>query len=103
MPGDFTSRSVAEGLQIGEFRDLPENVRSKLVRLMARISEASYRRGLQQGGVIKEPITPPNELRHEHSLDLSPYTNSLGGSDAITRLFAEYGELHAIGFDEPAC
>jgi hypothetical protein len=45
--------------------------RSKRVQLMAGVSQASYRRGFLHSGAIKEPIIPPNELRHEHSMGLS--------------------------------
>jgi len=49
MAGDLVSHSVVCGLKLGEFRELPAPVKKNLVQLMARISEASYRRGFQHG------------------------------------------------------
>lgn len=40
---------IAKGLHEGEFADLTPACREKLLTLMARLCESSYRRGLQQG------------------------------------------------------
>jgi hypothetical protein len=52
MSSDFEARSVAYGLKEGEFENLPPLVRRKLIRLMARIAEQSYRRGFQHGAAF---------------------------------------------------
>jgi hypothetical protein len=66
---------------------------------MARVSEASYRRGFQQGIVIgQNRIIDPVELRFKRSLDQSPFTDGEGGMTAKERLYAEYGVLVELGF-----
>ena len=40
---------IARGLRENEFADLDPAVRHKLMRFIARIAEASFRRGLQHG------------------------------------------------------
>ena len=101
----FGSHSVAHGLKPCQFSNLPPAVRRKLVRLMARIAEKSYRRGYQHG-VESGPdrCIEPGDLRFRRSLDKSPYTDTPyphGGHTAIERLFMECGELQQLGFDEP--
>lgn len=103
MTSDFESWSVAAGLKMYEFSDLPPAARKKLVRLMARIAEQSYRRALQHGEVLKDRLcVDPAALRFDVSLDIAPYTNSpSGGHTSIERLFMECGVLHELGFEEP--
>lgn len=98
--GDFTENSVAFGLKDREFSHIAEGDKQKLIRLMARISEKSYRRGFQHGCVLDpaERLISPEELRFEWSLDKSPYTDCGGGDTSIARLFMECGVLHDIGF-----
>lgn len=104
--GDFDSDSVAFGLKEGEFASLPEPTRNKLVRLMSRISEASFRRGFQHGcvqtkkGAVKGD---PSVLRFGRSLDKSPWAETAsGGLSAKERLFCEYDVLDDIGFPPAA-
>jgi hypothetical protein len=105
---DFSARNVAYGLKHREFVELPEWTKRKLVRLMARIAEQSYRRGFQHGTLGLHCIDP-YVLRFERSLDKSPFTdvqvprkipawNSSLGHTAIERLFMECGCLNDIGF-----
>ena len=100
---DFSINSVCHGLHEGEFETLPAATRRKLVKLMARISEASYRRGFQQGVVLNNaaPETIPPDLadwRYRQSL-----AKSIGGdgwkgmNDSIERLFCEYRVLTDVG------
>jgi hypothetical protein len=96
--GDFTKRGVAHGLKFGEFDALPAGTKTKLVRLMSRIAEKSYRRGLQHGTL--DLTVDPAKLRFEVSLDKSPFTDGAGGDTAIERLFMECGALRHIGFAE---
>jgi hypothetical protein len=56
MIGDFIPESVAYGLKCGEFDNLSERDKRRLVKLMARISEASYRRGFQHGTLGRHTI-----------------------------------------------
>lgn len=90
--------SVAYGLNSGDFDLLSPAARKKLVRLMSRISEASYRRGFQHGTLGQHTIDP-HKLRYEGSIDQSPLTDRPRAVlSAEDRLFAEYGELYEVGF-----
>jgi hypothetical protein len=103
---DFTSYSVAYGLHRAEFDNLPKKTKRQLVRLMSRISEASFRRGFQQGCVLTKRglvRVDPAELRFRRPLSMSPWpTISLfRGHSAIERLECEYPELRYLGFKFP--
>jgi hypothetical protein len=101
----FASYSIAAGLRFGQFDHLSARDKSKLIRLMARIAEKSYRRGYQHGRlplITGEWNIDPVVLRFDRSLDKSPYTDSpYMRHTSIERLFMECGELHSIGFQEP--
>jgi hypothetical protein len=103
MTSDFEPWSVAAGLQMHEFSHLSPSERKKLVRLMARGLEQSFRRGLQHGVVNKDTLcVDPAKLRFDVSLDISPFTDSpSGGFTSIERLFMECGVLNDLGFEEP--
>ena len=93
-------RATAYGLKEHEFDGLSPSVRRKLVRLMARIAEKSYRRGFQHGAVLGNACIDPADLRFRRSLDKSPYTDSPnGGHTSIERPFMECGVLGKLGFD----
>ena len=100
----FVENSIAQGFKPHEFSDLDTDVKNKLIKLMARISEKSYRRGLQHGS-LGIAIVDPAELRFNVSPDYSPFTDSVGKNgewvndkqSAIDRLKMEYGVLHDIG------
>lgn len=98
---DFDPHSVAYGLHLEEFNDLPEKTRKQLVRLISRISEASFRRGFQHGCVQTKNGSvqiDPAILRFKRSLDVSPWAESAsGGMSAIDRLQCEYGVLSQLG------
>jgi hypothetical protein len=98
-------RNVAHGLKYGEFQELPKQTKKKLVRLMARVAEQSYRRGFQQGREMPwgRHSVNPADFRFKRSLDKSPYTDTRGrgGHSAIDRLFMECGGLLEIGFSDP--
>jgi hypothetical protein len=92
---DYVSSSVLHGLTEGEFSNLPPTTRKKLLRLMARVSEASYRRGYQHGcfftskGVVGHD---PTKLRFDTSLDIAPFTNAeqSGHMTSLERFICEY-------------
>ena len=80
---DFTASSVAHGLKEGEFEELSPDVSRKLVRLMARIAEQSYRRGFQHGVMLGSKVQiDPVELRFDRSTNLRMRTSSVVGSPA---------------------
>ena len=51
---DFTSDSAAYGLKDQQFAHLSDSDQKKLLRLMARISEKSFRRGFQHGAYASD-------------------------------------------------
>ena len=102
MRGDFERYSVAHGLKTFEFMGLPEPVLKRLVRLMARISEKSFRRGFQHGKECRDPVVmPPADFRFDTPLDKSPSIHGYPGYSSIERLFMECGVLTSLGFSEP--
>lgn len=95
--------NLTDGLPPDCFADLSPVHKRRLVKLMARISEKSYRRGLQHGVCdhAKEcglTEADASYLRFEVSIDRSPWfgyptmKHNLGrGTTAIERLDMEYG------------
>ena len=102
----FTEFSIANGLEPNEFYFLDDDIKQKLIKLMARISEKSYRRGLQHGS-LGIAIVDPAELRFNVSPDYSPFTDVVdkdgnwvnNKESSIDRLKMEYGVLRDIGLD----
>ena len=100
----FVENSIARGFKPYEFSDLDDDVKKKLIKLMSRISEKSYRRGLQHGS-LGIAIVDPAYLRFNVSPDYSPFTDVIGKNgkwmndkqSAIDRLKMEYGVLRDIG------
>tara|TARA_R110000868_G_scaffold136519_4_gene349519 strand:- start:4013 stop:4315 length:303 start_codon:yes stop_codon:yes gene_type:complete len=91
------------GLKFDEFAHFSEEEKQKLLRLMSRIMERSYRRGVQQTlhmkdrNIIEEWILDnPYSYRYEKSLEISigldGYTTA-----SLERLMIEEN-LHNIGF-----
>ena len=97
---------VARGLHESEFADLPPSQRMNLLTLMARISESSFRRGLQHGLYFAEKQIPlrtdPWTFRYRATLDKSPCIDSKGWTPtALERLNMEHGhELLMLGLRE---
>lgn len=106
---DFTEDSLAHGLKFGEFNDIPNEKISKLIRLMARISEKSYRRGVQQAamffiekdgaGIIDSDQSSLHDWRYGTSLDESPGLDGYHSS-SLERLFCECHVFDKIGLFE---
>ena len=89
---------------LGEFRSIPTPVRKKLIKLMARISEKSYRRGVHQALSLKVKSDFPYDDIHKWryanpdksvGLGMNGLTESTKG-----RFFEQNPELHDIGIDE---
>jgi hypothetical protein len=97
---------VARGLYEWEFSELPSSQRMNLLTLMARISESSFRRGLQHGLYFAEKQIPlrtdPWTFRYRATLDKSPCINAKGWTPtALERLNIEHGhELLMLGLKE---
>ena len=102
----FDSTSVAYPLALDEFSEIDPSTKKKLLRLMARISEASFRRGFHHGK-LETTIAYPFHFRYRVSLDKSPYTNVIGKNGkwictdhtSLWRLNLEYAELNDIGLN----
>lgn len=98
--------SVARGIRLN-LSPLSAKDRRALVKLMARISEASYRRGFQQGAHFaltgRANEESANELRRWRSLDRSPRGEAPVvdvGRSALWRLDVEFGRaLSEIGLE----
>jgi hypothetical protein len=99
---------VARGLREGEFADINPACRKKLMALISRISESSFRRGLQHGEYFtlkgRKLWIKTADLRFDVSLDKSPAADDRGFKpSALERLRYEYGgTLQALGFGEVA-
>jgi hypothetical protein len=96
--------SIAKNLHEGEFADITPACREKLLNLIARISESSFRRGLQHGLYFAEKQIPlrtdPWTFRYRATLDKSPCIDAKGWTPtALERLNIEHGhELLLLGF-----
>lgn len=95
--------NVAAGIRL-DLSSLSSRNRQALRKLMARISEASYRRGFQQGAYMalrgEADDKSASRLRHTRSLDVSPRGESYArdrGRPAVERFGMEYGDLAEVG------
>ncbi len=99
---------IAQGLHENQFADLDPACREKLLTVIARISESSFRRGLQHGIYFTEKgvklRTDPWTFRYGAMLDKSPPADGRRGGwcpSALERLKYEHrGALLALGFVE---
>lgn len=114
--------NIAKGIKDGEFYNLPEKTIIKLLKIISRISEMSYRRGAQQGATFanncftkKDYIKSikaqtmlnrilRGDFRFDYSLDDSPFHCAInieancGGEFAKERMEMEYfSELLRVG------
>jgi protein involved in sex pheromone biosynthesis len=100
----FSPHSIVYGLKHGEFLAMDKALKKKLLKIMARISEKSYRRGLQHGSLSTMTVDPAY-LRFNVSPDYSPFTDVVGKNgkwmnnkqSSLDRLLMEYGGLQDIG------
>ena len=110
----YLSSGLRPGYLRREWASLSPECKRKLTRLMARASEASYRRGLQQGVYLAEKLGLRNEkdnlyeYRYQLSLDLAPEANFLPKIKkgclgySWERSKAEYwNDLRTLGVDLP--
>lgn len=105
-------KSINHGIQDGILEGLSEREKKAVLKLMARISEASYRRGFQQGAKFSKDDAVGEqsdiaEWRYGHQLDMAPTHKEILGpkrktpwQDAAWRLDAEFGmNLADIGLN----
>ena len=97
--------NIAEGIAL-DLSQLSARQKQALIKLMARISEASYRRGFQQGVTValsgEADAESAARLRRWPSFDRSPRgekpVRDIGHS-ARRRFAGEFGSLRNIGLD----
>ena len=93
---------VTKGFRQRRFFALSDCDKRDILKLMARIAEQAYRRGVQQGaGLVGKPSFRGDlwEWRYRPSLDLSPWVDSPTTTTSLDRLDAECGErLRELGF-----
>jgi hypothetical protein len=80
---------------------MPEKMQRRVLKLLAQVSEKSYRRGLQHGVELRDEIfRNPATFRHSPAMDKSPNADSPYSIPAKKRLATEYGlTLKELGFD----
>ena len=90
--------NLGKGFFDREFDHLDDKTAHKLIVLMARISEKSYRRGFQQGYEGTHPVTVNvADWRFDRSPDKCPSPHGYGTDTAIERLLIEnYRLLSAV-------
>ena len=89
---------VAKGFRRWRFFDLSDSDKRDMLKLMARVAEQAYRRGVQQGaGLAGKPSFRGDlwEWRYRPSLDLSPWIDRPTTTTSLARLDAECGEFIA--------
>jgi hypothetical protein len=93
MTSPFPKGSVGHGFEFDEFADIPPKTTKKLMKLMARIAEQSYRRGFQQALESELPITVDViwKWRYDPPLDGSPSPFGHNKSTSLERLDIENG------------
>ena len=93
---------VAKGFRQGRFFALSDRDKRDILKLMARVAEQAYRRGVQQGAGLAGKSSFRGDLwewRYRPPLDLSPWVDSPTTTTSLDRLDAECGEqLRELGF-----
>ncbi len=87
---------IARGLTLNLSQKLTDKEKNALVKFIGRISEASYRRGYQQGHYALKSgnqVTDPSVLRFDRSLDNAPWGENAksSGRNSVDILKIEYG------------
>jgi hypothetical protein len=85
---------VAKRFRQRRFRDLPDGDKRDILKLMARVAEQAYRRGVQQGaGLAGKPSFRGDlwESRYRPSLYLSPWVDRPTTTTSLDRFNTEGG------------
>jgi hypothetical protein len=100
--GGCAVSEVAKGFRQRRFFDLSDRDKRDILKLMARVAEQAYRRGVQQGAGLADKSSFRGDLwewRYRPSLDLSPWVDRPTTTTSLDRLDAECGEqLRELGF-----
>ena len=101
LEGNFSVELACHGLKNRQFSHLSDEDASRLMHLISRISELSFRRGYQHGAEIPEETRTidPADLRFSEPLDRSPSPHGSRGFSAIERLRIECSDLMLVGLD----
>ena len=91
--------SICKGLNCDEFHDLTNAQRKKIVKLLARVSEKSYRRGAQQSQNVPWVHDSQSKWRYSN-IDKSIGINKKFGIKTVDRLFVQYPELNKTAFHQ---
>jgi len=84
---------------MGEFEDLPKSTKRKLVKLMARISEKSYRRGVQQALAVGFTHKSVSDWRYG-DMNKSKGIDTPCTFSTKDRFFQQNSEITQVGFRE---
>jgi hypothetical protein len=99
--GGCAVSEVAKGFRQWRFFDLSDRDKQDILKLMARVAEQAYRRGVQQGAGLAGKSSFRGDLwewRYRPSLDLSPWVDSPMTTTSLDRLDAECGkQLRELG------
>jgi hypothetical protein len=102
--GGCAVSEVAKGFRQRRFFDLSDRDKRDILKLMARVAEQAYRRGVQQGAGLAGKSSFRGDLwewRYRPSLDLSPWVDRPTTTTSLDRLDAECGEqLRGLGFSK---
>lgn len=94
----FNARSVACGLAPDAFAHLSERDQRRLLTLLARVSEASFRRGYQHGVECADyRRIEPYDLRYKRSLAKAPWPdNPRNAAPVEDNLLTQYPVLREL-------
>ncbi|MFD1951360.1 hypothetical protein ACFSGX_11355 [Sphingomonas arantia] len=99
------ANDITDGIPDDVLNALPEEAKAVVRTLLARVSERSYRRGVQQGVTVSQrsPGSLPKDLhawRYGASTDLSVWADFDMVEPSMSRLYAENGSLRRVGLWE---
>ena len=105
---DFWWDSSIYGFKVLELLDLDQNLQNKLMRMIARIMERAYRRGVQQaitlyknGNIPDEIISNLHDWRYDNNLDISPGLHRGFQTTSLERLEMEESLIEiGLSYDE---
>jgi hypothetical protein len=95
----YIKGTLLSGFKPGEFDDLPEKTKRRLVRLMARISEKSYRRGCQQALTTGCAHKSISDWRYQ-TLDKSQGVDTKWSVPVEERFWMNNRQITELGFRE---
>ncbi|WP_076071750.1 hypothetical protein [Sphingomonas montana] len=100
-----TATDITDGVPDDVLTDLPEEAKAIVRTLLARVSERSYRRGVQQGVTVfqRSPGSLPKDLhdwRYGTSTDLSVWADFDMSEASVSRLYTENMSLRRAGLWE---